>query len=236
VLTGPVSASYPAGAAVMISWMAGGVTPGSNVSLCYETTPYFTGNEHWIEIGGVQAANGAYSYTWNTTGVAPGTYYVAGYLWNGSSATFSHLTQSISITAATTGVKRPALSPGDALLASRLQLSDSANESPRAAMGEDSSSGAAAFLSETVPVHSAVLDADTGETTDYTYPVSAKQADVPQSATVVPGMETAQSDSGSEDRSDLSDLMVRFTHPTDLEHWQSQWHSAVDEALTALYA
>ena len=46
------------------------------------------------------AADGSYSYTWDTTSVAPGTYYVAGYLWNGANTfTLSHLTQAITITA-----------------------------------------------------------------------------------------------------------------------------------------
>ena len=46
------------------------------------------------------AANGSGTYTWNTTGVAPGTYYIAGYLWDGSKPTYSHLKQTITIQAA----------------------------------------------------------------------------------------------------------------------------------------
>ena len=46
--------------------------------------------------------HGAGSYNWNTTGLAPGTYYVAGYLWSDGKPTYSHLTQSITIQAAAT--------------------------------------------------------------------------------------------------------------------------------------
>ena len=47
----------------------------------------------------VAAANGNGSYSWNTTGVAPGTYYIGGYLYSGGKPTYSHLTQSITIAA-----------------------------------------------------------------------------------------------------------------------------------------
>ena len=101
-LTGPTSGTYEAGTAVSIQWTAHSVTAGSKISLCYDEDASWSGNnEHWIEIDGVPAADGSGSYTWNTTNVTPGTYYVAGYLWNGASTfTFSHLTQSITITAA----------------------------------------------------------------------------------------------------------------------------------------
>ena len=46
------------------------------------------------------AANGNGSYNWNTTGVAPGTYYIGGYLYSGGKPYYSHLTQSITIQAA----------------------------------------------------------------------------------------------------------------------------------------
>ena len=45
------------------------------------------------------AANGAGSYVWNTTGVTPGTYYLAGYLWSNNQPTFYHCMQPITITA-----------------------------------------------------------------------------------------------------------------------------------------
>ena len=103
VLSGPTSGSYHAGDSVTIAWTAGGVVAGNKISLCYDRdTTWWNGNETWIEIDQVAAANGSGSYTWNTTGVAPGTYYVAGYLWSGTSAVFSHLMRSITVTAAAT--------------------------------------------------------------------------------------------------------------------------------------
>ncbi len=99
-LSGPTSGQFTAGQDVPIQWVAGNVTAGNTISLCIDTDPtWWTGKETWIEIDQVKAANGSGSYTWNTTGVAPGTYYVAGYLWNGTAPTYSHLTQSITILA-----------------------------------------------------------------------------------------------------------------------------------------
>ena len=71
---------------------------GSNVSLYYDpdTNPW-NGNETFIEISQAAASNGNGSYTWNTTGVAPGTYYIGGYLWANGAPTYSHLTQAITI-------------------------------------------------------------------------------------------------------------------------------------------
>ena len=99
VLTGPTSGTYTAGAVVSIAWTAGGVVPGSTISLGYdEDTIWWNGNEHWIEVDQVAAADGSHTYDWNTAGVASGTYYVMGYMYD-SAGTFtpSHLTQAISI-------------------------------------------------------------------------------------------------------------------------------------------
>ena len=76
--------------------------PGpTKISLGYDadTTP-FDANQQWIEIDGVTAANGAASYSWNTTGVAAGTYYLSGYMYDFSTnpAVYSHLGTSIVIT------------------------------------------------------------------------------------------------------------------------------------------
>jgi hypothetical protein len=99
-LTGPTSGSYHAGQNVTIAWAANNVAAGSKISLCYDRdTTWWNGNETWIEIDAVAAANGSASYTWNTTGVRPGRYYVAGYLWQNGRATLSHLTASITIMA-----------------------------------------------------------------------------------------------------------------------------------------
>ncbi len=100
-LSGPISGTFTVGQTVPIQWTAGNVKAGSKISLCYDADASFNENEHWIEIDGVKAADGSDSYTWNTTGVAPGTYYVAGYLWDGGNTfTLSHLVQAITIVAA----------------------------------------------------------------------------------------------------------------------------------------
>ena len=57
-LTGPTSGTIRR-AAVTIAWTAANVVAGSKISLCYDTDTTFNGNEHWIEIDGVAAANGA---------------------------------------------------------------------------------------------------------------------------------------------------------------------------------
>ncbi len=98
-LTGPTSGTYSAGQDVTIAWTAANVGSGGTISLCYDTDATFTGNETWIEIDQVAAADGTGAYTWDTTGMASGTYYVGGYLWSGGTATFSHLGQSIAIQA-----------------------------------------------------------------------------------------------------------------------------------------
>ncbi len=104
VLSGPTSGTFTSGQAVQITWTAGGVQSGSLISLCYdEDTKWGNGNEHWIEIDQVSAINNGGTYTWDTTKVAPGTYYMGGYMWDkGATFTKSHLTTSITIPGATT--------------------------------------------------------------------------------------------------------------------------------------
>ncbi len=100
VLTGPVNNTYQSGDNLSIEWTATIVEPGSKISLCLdEDTTWDNNNEHWIKIDQITAANGIGTLVWNTTAIAPGTYFVAGYLWNGDNTfTLSHLTESISIT------------------------------------------------------------------------------------------------------------------------------------------
>ena len=98
-MIGPTSGTYTIGQSVTIQWTDTNVVAGSTISLCYDTDNVFNGNEHWIEIDRVAAANGSGSYVWNTSGMTAGTYYLAGYLWDGKAATFSHLKQAITITA-----------------------------------------------------------------------------------------------------------------------------------------
>ena len=81
------------------------------------------------------AANGNGSYNWNTTGVAPGTYYIGGYLWSGGKPIYSHLTQSITIAAALTLAapqeQVPTSLPGNAVLESQAELTPIVNEAIR---------------------------------------------------------------------------------------------------------
>ncbi len=99
-VTSPTSGSYTSGDAATITWTAAGVISGSKISLCLdEDTTWDSGNEHWIKIDQVTAANGSGSLAWNTAAVEPGTYYVAGYMWDGGNTfTLSRLTTSITIT------------------------------------------------------------------------------------------------------------------------------------------
>ena len=64
------------------------------------------------------AANGSGTYTWNTAGVAPGTYYLAGYLWNGTTPTFSHLATPITLAAPTSSNSTKMAAASNAVFAS----------------------------------------------------------------------------------------------------------------------
>jgi hypothetical protein len=92
-LTAPTSATYIAGETVSIRWTASGVVPGSKISLGYDAdTVWWNRNERWIVIDQVAASDGSGTYHWNTTGVAAGTYYVIGYLYDfAGTFTLSHL-------------------------------------------------------------------------------------------------------------------------------------------------
>jgi nuclear transport factor 2 (NTF2) superfamily protein len=102
-LTGPTSGTYTVGQEVTIAWTAANVRAGSSLSLCYdEDTTWLNGNEHWIVIDALPVSAGSGSWKWNTRGVAPGTYYIAGYMYDGNGrATVSHLTQAITLAAGT---------------------------------------------------------------------------------------------------------------------------------------
>jgi hypothetical protein len=101
-LLGPSAGAFTAGTNVTIAWTATNVdTNGpSKISLGYDKDATVDGNEHWIEIDGVTAANGAGSYVWNTTGVAAGTYYLGGYMYDftTSQAIYSSVATTITIT------------------------------------------------------------------------------------------------------------------------------------------
>jgi hypothetical protein len=98
-ISGPTSGVYDVGQTVTIQWTAANVDAGSKISLAYDTTTNW-GNVKWVEVDGVTAADGAASYMWNTTGVAPGTYYLAGYLYDSGKFYYSHLFSTITVTLA----------------------------------------------------------------------------------------------------------------------------------------
>ncbi|MBN2577591.1 MAG: tandem-95 repeat protein [Pirellulales bacterium] len=100
-LTGPASGAYAPGQPVTISWQAGNIPVGGAISLCLDQdTITMNGNERWIEIDQVAAANGSFSYAFDSAAFAPGRYYVGGYLYNFAThtAVFSCLEQPITIT------------------------------------------------------------------------------------------------------------------------------------------
>ncbi len=98
-LTGPSSRRYGSGQTITVQWTAANVPGGSIVSLAYDTTTNW-GNPKQIEINRASAASGGGIYSWNTWGLAVGTYYIAGYLYTPAGvAVFSHLTTSCTVTA-----------------------------------------------------------------------------------------------------------------------------------------
>ena len=102
-LSGPSSGTFSAGQSVTIGWTAANVDLNgpSKISLGYDRdATAFDANEQWFEVDQVTAANGAATYSWNTTGVAAGTYYLSGYIFDFASgeAVYSHLGTSIVIT------------------------------------------------------------------------------------------------------------------------------------------
>jgi cyclophilin family peptidyl-prolyl cis-trans isomerase len=99
-LTGPTAGTFTAGQSVTIGWTATNVDVAgpSKISLGYDPdSTAFDANQKWIEVDGVIAANGAAAYSWNTTGVAAGTYYLSGYMYDFSTSkgVYSHLGTSI---------------------------------------------------------------------------------------------------------------------------------------------
>jgi hypothetical protein len=102
-LTGPTAGTFTAGQSVTIQWSAANIDVAgpTKISLAYDpNATAFDGNETWIEVDAVTAANGAASYSWNTSDVASGTYYLSGYMYDFSTtkAVYSHLGASIVIT------------------------------------------------------------------------------------------------------------------------------------------
>jgi hypothetical protein len=88
-MTAPISGTYNVGSNISISWIVTGAQPGYTVCLCYASQPNLSGEEHWITVGEIQAVNGVATWNWNTTGATPGTWYIGGYVWNGSAPTYA---------------------------------------------------------------------------------------------------------------------------------------------------
>ena len=102
VLSAPSPARYNAGQNVTIQWNAAYVPSGnSNINLAYAPdATAWSPNAHWI-YDAATATDGSGAYTWNTTGVAAGTYYLSGYLWDATTSqpVYASLANPIVITA-----------------------------------------------------------------------------------------------------------------------------------------
>ena len=110
VLTGPKSGTYAPGQNITISWTAASVSSSDVITLCLDRdTTLWNDNEKWIEVDKVAAANGSDSYSFDPTGLTPGTYYVGGYMYDKSLHTFinAHLTTPITIPAQTFALSGP---------------------------------------------------------------------------------------------------------------------------------
>ena len=82
-LSTPSQLTYSAGQNVTIQWTEGIIAGDSgSINLAYApNATAWSPNSHWL-YNVATAADGTGSYTWNTTGVAAGTYYLSGYLWD----------------------------------------------------------------------------------------------------------------------------------------------------------
>ena len=109
-LTAPASGTFSVGQTIAIQWTAANVPAGSTVALCYDTDTLWNGNENWITYNQA-AANGSGSYDWDTTGVTPGTYYIAGYLFANGTPTYSHIQQPFTLQTAPSPPTFSLLSP-----------------------------------------------------------------------------------------------------------------------------
>lgn len=84
---------YQRGTVIPIPYTASNVTGGSTISLAYTPAAVWAGWSkspiYWIEVGQIVAANGSYTYNWNTTGVVPNIFYVGGYLFQNGAPTYA---------------------------------------------------------------------------------------------------------------------------------------------------
>ena len=82
-LSAPSPLTYTAGQSVTVQWaatLASGHSGSINLAYAPNSTPW-SPNATWM-YNVATAAGGGGSYTWNTAGVAAGTYYLSGYLWD----------------------------------------------------------------------------------------------------------------------------------------------------------
>ncbi|MGA2061650.1 MAG: hypothetical protein ABSG67_14290, partial [Thermoguttaceae bacterium] len=99
-LTGPNSGTYAPGQPITIGWTANNISGDKVISLCLDKDArLWNGNERWIEIDKVPAANCNGSYTIDPGNFLPGTYYIGGYMYDKTSWTFteSHAAAPITI-------------------------------------------------------------------------------------------------------------------------------------------
>ncbi len=109
-ITGPTSGIYAPGQSITVTWTADKVSANDVISLCLDQdTKLWNGNERWIEIDKVAAANGNGSYTIDPANFLPGTYYVSGYVYDKKLWTFteSHASAPITIPAPTFKLNGP---------------------------------------------------------------------------------------------------------------------------------
>jgi hypothetical protein len=101
-LTGPTSGTYAPGTPIVVNWTAANVTANNVVSICIDKdTKLLNGNERWITID-KNMINGADSVSLDPAGMAPGTYYVGGYMYDKVTKKFTdaHMATPITIAAA----------------------------------------------------------------------------------------------------------------------------------------
>lgn len=98
----PLSGTFVSGAPVTIQWSAVGVQPDSTVNVCLATNLSNFSGAIWLSIGVMIARNGITSWSWNGkdsggNAIPAGTYYIAGYIYDGDTSIVAHSTSSFTI-------------------------------------------------------------------------------------------------------------------------------------------
>ncbi|MEN6449440.1 MAG: choice-of-anchor Q domain-containing protein [Thermoguttaceae bacterium] len=89
-IAGPTEGSVYAGSTLGIYFAAEHTSPGDKVTLFYDRDTLWNGNETPIEVDRVNPSDAM--YVWNTpANLAPGTIYIAGYLYSGGKPIYVHL-------------------------------------------------------------------------------------------------------------------------------------------------